>query len=137
MKNPAHIILVEDNPADVHLIRYALEQTEIRAEISHFENGELFLQFLEQHPEFRPSFLLLDLNMPLLSGHQVLESLRHNPVYNYLPVIIFTSSGSPSDVERAYNLGANAYVRKPLELDELVDKMRTLADFWLKVNLYP
>lgn len=137
MKNPAHIILVEDNPADVHLIRYALEQTGIRAEITHFENGRLFLQYLDQHPDFRPSFLLLDLNMPLLSGHQVLETLRQNPVYNYLPVIIFTSSDSYNDVEQAYNLGANAYVRKPLELDDLVQVMHTLVDFWLKINLYP
>ena len=137
MKNPATLILVEDNPADVHLIRFALEQTAPKVQLMHFADGQSFLQYLEDHPGFRPACLLLDLNLPMLSGHQILENVRRNSKFNYLPIIIFTSSSDLQDVEQAYRLGANAYVKKPLELDDLVDILQTITNFWLKVNLIP
>lgn len=137
MKSPAKLVLVEDNPADVHLIRYAIEQTDPSIQLMHFEDGRTFLDYIDHHPDFRPGCLLLDLNMPMLTGHQVVKSLRANPSFNYLPIIIFTSSGNPVDVEQAYQLGANAYVRKPLEFEELVSILQSIADFWLRVNLLP
>lgn len=137
MKDSAYLTLLEDNPADVHLVSYALEQVAPSVQLRHFENGNTFIKYLEQHPRFRPNCLLLDLNMPIMDGHQVIAKLRSDPKFDYLPIIVFTSSAKREDLQRAYRLGANAYVRKPLELEELLAALRSIVNFWFHVNLLP
>ncbi len=137
MKSSAYLALLEDNPADVHLLAYALEQIAPAVKLKHFENGNTFFNYLRKNPNFRPGCLLLDINMPLMSGHQVIERLRSDRKFDYLPIVVFTSSAKREDIQKAYALGANAYVRKPLELDELITSVRTIIEFWFNINLLP
>jgi CheY-like chemotaxis protein len=113
------IMLVEDNPADVYLIQEALREHEVDFRITVAEDGEAALTMMTQGA-VRPDIVLLDLNMPKRGGGEVLERIRQGGGHN-LPVIILTSSDSPSDREQALRLGATCYIRKPTGLDEFLE----------------
>ncbi|RME95955.1 MAG: response regulator [Bacteroidetes bacterium] len=135
MENPTTIIFVEDNPSDLRLFEYALSQLETSVNLLHFEHGQAFLDKL---PELYPAAIaciLLDINTPFVNGFEVLESLRQNSDYQYLPIIAFTSSNSVEEKLKFYQLGGNAYVSKPLEIDELVAAVSHIVGFWVHTNL--
>jgi CheY-like chemotaxis protein len=137
MQQAAKLVLIEDNPADVQLIHYALEQAKASVEVVHFSSGSEFLQALDHFEADGVQCILLDLNMPQLSGHEVLKRLRQHNRHHRLPVIVFTSSSDPRDLKLAYDNGANAYVRKPVEFDELCRIVRIFLEFWMGINLLP
>jgi CheY-like chemotaxis protein len=112
-----HILLVEDNAGDVFLVRRAIEKQGLKHEISVAGNGEIALQMLQ---DCAPDLILLDLNLPKVTGAQVLLHLRNTTAFAKTPVIIITSSDSLSDRERAIELGANAYFRKPTDLQSFM-----------------
>jgi two-component system, response regulator len=138
------ILLVEDNSDDVELTMLAFEESKICNQITVVRDGQEALDYLfctgqyaEQKPRNLPTIILLDLKLPKLDGLDVLKRVRSDPVTRFLPVIILTSSQDEEDIVRSYSLGANAYVRKPVDYARFVEAAKTLGLFWLVVNQPP
>lgn len=135
MNAPKKIVLVEDNLADVKLTKMAFSNLPVDTEIIHFFNGQELLDYLTDASLNDISLILLDLNMPKLGGIEVLKVFNTNPDYKKLPVVIFTSSVHQSEVRTCYELGANAYVNKPLDIADFDETIRSIAFFWLSTNI--
>ena len=120
MLKPAHITLVEDNPADVLLVRMALQEKGIAFELTCFEDGEEAVESLSRQERTEPDIILLDLNLPVTEGVEVLKRIRSIPELVNVPVAILTSSASPIDIQRTKLLGVARYINKPLELDDFL-----------------
>jgi CheY-like chemotaxis protein len=138
------ILLVEDDPNDVLLLKRALDKAEINMEITVVNNGEQAIAYLSGEGEYAdrgvypyPLFILLDLKLPLRSGFEVLAWIRETAPTRRLPVIVFTSSKQPSDINKAYELGANSYLVKPVSYSDLVDLAKLLRTYWLTLNQWP
>ncbi|HEY6549110.1 MAG TPA: response regulator [Vicinamibacteria bacterium] len=133
--NESTILLVEDNPDDVELTLRALRKSEVRCQVDVATDGAAALDYLLGQPERPlPAFVLLDLKLPKVSGHEVLARIRSEPRTRLLPVVILTSSRERQDLERCYALGANSYVRKPVDSDAFMSAARQLGVYWLEVN---
>jgi two-component system response regulator len=127
------ILLVEDNPDDVALTLRALERNNITNEVIVAEDGERALALLfEEH--LQPALILLDLKLPRVDGLEVLERLRAEPVTHVVPTVILTSSREEEDVISGYELGANSYIRKPVDFAKFVDVVRQVGLYWLLLN---
>lgn len=136
------MLLVEDNPYDAKLILHALEATVPAERVTVVEDGEAALEALLGRGPFgrgaiRPRVVLLDLKLPLLDGFEVLQHVRANEPACRTPIIVLTSSREENDIARAYDLGANSYVVKPVDFEALHASIRTLATYWLEVNQPP
>jgi len=138
------ILLVEDNPADEKLTLRAFKQSGVVNEVTVVRDGAEALDYLFGTGPYSgrdlhelPTVMLLDLKLPRISGLEVLRRVRETDVTKLLPVVILTSSKEEEDIARSYELGANAYVRKPVELAEFVEASRTLGLFWLLLNEPP
>src|SRR5262249_15234759 len=127
------ILLVEDNPDDVELTLRALRKNDLRCQVDVAADGVEALDYL-RGPHALPAFVLLDLHLPRLSGHEVLERIRKDPRTRLLPVVVLTSSREKEDLERCYALGANSYVRKPVDFDAFKAVAQQLGTYWLEVN---
>jgi chemotaxis family two-component system response regulator Rcp1 len=140
-KSRREILLVEDNPADVRLVRDAFEDTHADHNLSVAPDGEDALNFLFRRGAHtnapRIDLVLLDLNLPIMNGHAVLRAIRANPDTTLVPVVIFSSSNGRKDVQQAYELHANGYIRKPLDLDGTYKALDSLKTFWLDVAELP
>ncbi|HMJ92358.1 MAG TPA: response regulator [Candidatus Acidoferrum sp.] len=139
MKKPL-ILQVEDDPNDVFLFSRAFKKAQVDADLRSIEDGDAFITFLDHLAETGgqpPTLVLLDIKLPRKSGFEVLEWIRAHPQFKRLPVIMLTSSAQPLDVRRAYDLGANAYLVKPMDVDEIVRLLGTIRDFWLTANITP
>ncbi|MDG5767492.1 response regulator [Balneolales bacterium ANBcel1] len=137
-----HILLVEDNPDDIELTLMALEQSNILNEVVVAEDGEKALELLLPDnggaPDNElPAVVLLDLNMPKVGGLEVLRRVRKNERTRKLPVVILTSSKEDQDIIRGYELGANSYIRKPVDFENFVEAVRQLGLYWLVLNEPP
>ena len=135
MNSPKKIILVEDNLADVKLTKMAFGNLPMEVDIIHFYNGQELLDYLPKATLNEISLILLDLNMPKLGGIEVLTAFNSIPDYKKLPVVIFTSSVHQAEVRSCYELGANAYVNKPLDIADFDDTIKAIAFFWLSTNI--
>ena len=135
MNAPKKIVLVEDNLADVKLTKMAFSNLSVDTEIIHFFNGQELLDYLANAPLNEISLILLDLNMPKLGGIEVLRVFNTNSDFKKLPVVIFTSSVHQSEVRTCYELGAKAYVNKPLDIADFDETIRAIAHFWLHTNI--
>ena len=128
------IALIEDNPADTKMIRFALHEVDPAIDVMAFEGGADALQYFaaaSMNDAFMPcDLLLVDLNLPALSGLQVLERIRANDHLRMLPVIMLSGSSNARDVERCYLAGANSYVTKPTNLEDLLAIMARLVSYW-------
>jgi CheY-like chemotaxis protein len=138
------LLLIEDDPNDVALFRRAVRKAGLSLDVYNAEDGEAAVRFLEtratnspQDPGEIPWIVLLDLKMPRKSGLEVLEWLRRQPRLRRLPVIIFTSSREKSDIARAYELGANSYLVKPVSFDQLKEMVSDVNHYWLELNENP
>lgn len=134
-----HILLVEDNTDDVELTIMALEQSGILNEVKVARDGEEALRMLlgtgsQEHSKL-PAVVLLDLNMPKINGLEVLKEIRSNERTRRLPVVILTSSGEERDIVQGYDLGANSYIRKPVDFENFVHAMKQLGLYWLVLNV--
>jgi two-component system, response regulator len=133
-----HILLVEDNPDDVDLTLMAFEKSNILNEVRIARDGEEALQMLlgrdGDEPPKPPAVVLLDLNMPKVNGLEVLKQIRASEHIRRLPVVILTSSREEQDIIRGYDLGANSYIRKPVDFEKFVDAVRQLGLYWLVLN---
>ncbi|HWN95385.1 MAG TPA: response regulator [Methylomirabilota bacterium] len=138
------ILHVEDDPNDVLLIARAFRKAESPAQVQVVNDGEKAVQYLAGTDTFAkrdqfplPSLVLLDLKLPRKSGIEVLEWMRTQPGLKRIPVVMLTSSRQPIDINRAYDLGVNAYLVKPVDFDALVEMLKTVDSFWLRVNEPP
>jgi len=140
----AVILLVEDRNDDVYLVRRALSKADVRNPFFVVQNGEEALAYLDglgkysNRDEFPlPDIMLLDLKMPRMDGYEVLRAVRSKPDFKALRIIVLTSSEDLNDVNKAYELGANSFLVKPLEFENYAAMMRTLSSFWLHYSRDP
>lgn len=135
------ILLVEDNPGDVRLMREALSPNGVSKKLIVAEDGEQAIRFLRRAEPFadsaRPDLIFLDLNLPRKDGREVLAEIKSDTMLRRIPVIVLTTSEADRDVDRAYDLHANCYVRKPTELDEYLSVIRACENFWLRIVRLP
>ncbi|HUS27654.1 MAG TPA: response regulator [Kofleriaceae bacterium] len=138
------ILLVEDNPDDVELTLRAFERTKIANEVIVATDGEEALdymfasgKFAGRDPDAAPTVVLLDLNLPKLTGLDVLKRMRADARTRRLPVVMLTSSTEERDIIASYDLGANSFVRKPVDFAEFLDAARQLGMYWLVLNEPP
>lgn len=130
------ILLVEDNQADAILLKEAFKVAAIEAPVDHVTDGEQALAHLRD-AEQPPSLVLLDLNLPRMDGREVLTRVKGDPALREIPVIVLTTSSAPADVALAYDRGANAFVRKPLGMDRLIEAAESIRDFWIGTATLP
>ena len=131
------IVLVEDNPDDQTLTLRALKKQNIANEIIVLADGVEALEFLLDSEKPLPHLLLLDLKLPKLDGLQLLRRLRSEPRTQLLPVVVLTSSDEDRDVIEGYRLGANSYIRKPVDFNQFSEAVRQLGLYWLVLNQSP
>lgn len=136
MARSPRILVVDDSPADVRLLREAMREATINAELHAVEDGEEALAHLRRGAE-RPDLVLLDLNLPRRDGREVLEAIKNDPDLKSIPVIVLSTSAAPRDVADCYALHANSYLVKPLGLDEFGALVRALDAFWLQTAELP
>ncbi len=135
------LLLVEDNPGDVRLTREALKEAKVRNNLYVVEDGVEATAFLHKEGKYadapRPDVILLDLNLPKKNGRELLAEIKQDPDLKYIPVVILTSSSSEEDIIRSYNLHANCYITKPVNLERFLDVVKSIDNFWLSVVTLP
>ena len=143
-KNAKSILLVEDNPNDAELTLLALKKNNITNQVDVVYDGAEALEYLfntgayaGRNPRQLPQLVLLDLRLPKLDGVEVLEQIRANPRTRRLPVVVLTSSSEETDLLRAYDHGANSYIRKPVDFEHFIEAVRQLGVYWLILNEPP
>jgi two-component system, chemotaxis family, response regulator Rcp1 len=138
---PIDILLIEDSPADVRLTREALKEAKVLNALHVVADGIAALAFLRKQGRYagspRPDLILLDLNLPKKDGREVLAEVKEDEDLKRIPVVVLTTSRAEEDVVRTYNLHANAYVTKPVDLAQFLRVIRTLEEFWLAVVTLP
>ena len=137
-KKPAHILLVEDNPGDVRLIKEACHENRFCHQIYVVNDGEEAMSFLRNREGFsdvpRPDLILLDLNLPKKSGHEVLAEIKGDPDLKSIPVVILTSSDAEQDMMKSGEYNVNGYIVKPSNLEHLVEMVRSIESIWLNTK---
>jgi CheY-like chemotaxis protein len=135
------ILLVEDNEGDIVLTQEAFEEGKIKTNISVVKNGRDALNFLFRRDKYQdaiiPDIILLDLNIPIFSGFEVLKEIKGDEVLKKIPVIILTTSSNSSDIDKAYDLHANSYVIKPINMSDFLKAILTIEEFWLQLCKLP
>lgn len=135
------ILLVEDNPGDARLTTEALKEAKVRNRLRHLADGVEALAFLRRQGKYakalRPDLILLDLNLPRKDGREVLAEIKTDDELKRIPVVVLTTSQAEEDILRAYNLNANCYVSKPVDLDQFIKVVKTINDFWLTIVKLP
>jgi two-component system, chemotaxis family, response regulator Rcp1 len=138
---PIEILLVEDNPGDVRLTREALKEGKVYSNLHTVKDGVEAMEFLRRQGRFkgvpRPDIILLDLNLPKKDGREVLEEIKTDEELKRIPVVVLTTSKAEEDVLRTYNLHANCYVTKPVDLEKFMVVVKSIDIFWLTVVTLP
>ncbi len=139
--DPVEILLVEDNPGDARLAMEVLKEAKVRNSIHWTKDGVEALAFLRREKPYedvpRPDVILLDLNLPRKDGREVLAEIKKDERLMRIPVVVLTISKDEEDIFRTYNLHANCYVTKPLDLDQFVKVVKSIEDFWLTIVKLP
>ncbi len=135
------ILLVEDNPGDIRLTQEVLKEGKIHNHLNVVEDGEQAIAFLNHVEPYTvaplPDLILLDLNLPQRNGLEVLRMIKTDEKLKHIPVIIFTTSEAEEDVAGAYDLYANCYITKPIELEQFIKSIQSIEDFWLTLVKLP
>ena len=138
---PVEILLVEDNPGDERLTREALKEGKVYNTLHWVKDGVQAMEFLQQKGQYakapRPDIILLDLNLPKKDGREVLSEIKQDESLRYIPVVILTTSKAEEDVLKSYNLHANCYVTKPVDLEQFIVVVKSIDMFWLTVVTLP
>ena len=138
---PLNVLLVEDNPGDVRLMREALRNGSAGQKLDSVEDGEEALAYLRRLPPFvdapKPDLIFLDLNLPKKDGREVLHEIKQDENLRRIPVVVLTTSEAERDISRVYELYANCYVKKPTDLDEYMEVIRACENFWLHIVRLP
>jgi CheY-like chemotaxis protein len=131
------ILLVEDNPGDVRLTIEALRESKVRNNLHVASDGVEAMERLRRHDAPRPDLILLDLNLPKKDGRQVLAEIKADPGLKTIPVVILTTSQAEQDVLSSYQLQANCYITKPVDLEQFITVVKSIEDFWLTIVRLP
>jgi two-component system, chemotaxis family, response regulator Rcp1 len=137
---PLNILLVEDSPSDVRLVREALKENPMSVDMTVCSDGVEAMNFLakaERGTIKLPDLVLLDLNLPRKNGREVLAEIKNSPTLHRIPVIVLTSSRSDDDIQQAYDLNANCYITKPLDLADYMKVVRAIEHFWFLTATLP
>ena len=138
---PIEILLVEDSPGDVRLTQEALKEGRVRNQLSVVGDGVEAMAFLRREGKFagavRPDLILLDLNLPRKDGREVLAEIKADEHLRTIPIVILTTSAAEEDIFRSYDLHANCYITKPVDLEQFLKVVRTINEFWLTVVKLP
>ena len=134
----AHILLVEDNDGDILLTMEAFEECKVKTVVSVAKNGQEALDFVFKRGAFakakKVDLILLDINIPIFNGHEVLKQIKSDPILKKIPVIMLTTSSNQKDLDKAYENHCNSYVKKPLEINEFLNAILTIEEFWLQLT---
>jgi chemotaxis family two-component system response regulator Rcp1 len=138
---PIEILLVEDNPGDVRLTIEGLNEGKVRNNLHVARDGVEALAFLRRQAQFadmvRPDLILLDLNLPRKDGREVLAEIKSDADLKTIPVVVLTTSRAEQDVLNSYQLQANCYITKPVDLEQFITVVRSIEDFWLTIVTLP
>ncbi len=138
---PVDILLVEDNPGDVRLIREAFDDGKVINQLSSVSDGQQAIAFLRKQGAYarvsRPDLILLDLNLPRKDGREVLAEIKADPDLKRIPVVVVTSSQAEADILKSYSLHANCYVTKPVDLNRFIQVVKSIEDFWVTIVKLP
>ncbi len=141
MTSPREILLIEDNPGDVRLMREALRNADSRVVLRVVNDGDEALRYLRQEGEYqdarRPNLIFMDLNLPKSDARELLVHLKGDPTLKVIPVAVLTTSDAERDIREIYELHANCYLRKPVDLDSYFEIIRQAVHFWLSVAVVP
>lgn len=141
MGRPVEILLVEDNPGDVRLTQENFKESKIRNNMCVVNDGVEALAFLRREGRYgdavRPDVILLDLNLPRKDGREVLKEIKADPELRRIPVVILTISSADEDIIRSYDLHANCYITKPIDLEQFGKVVKSISDFWLTMVKLP
>lgn len=135
------ILLVEDDPGDAGLTKAALKQARILCKLHHVVDGVEALAFLRQQGPYAgvptPHLMLLDLNMPRMGGREVLAAMRGDENLHKIPVVVLTTSDVEADIETSYELGANSFITKPVDIDQFIEAIKAVGDYWFSIVRLP
>jgi chemotaxis family two-component system response regulator Rcp1 len=138
---PIEMLLVEDNPGDARLAMEALKDAKVHNKLHWVQDGVEAMDFLSRKGDYsdapRPDVILLDLNLPKKDGREVLADVKADEDLRRIPVVILTISDAEEDVIKTYNLHANCYIRKPIDLDQFIEVVKAIKDFWLTIVKLP
>lgn len=138
---PVEILLVEDNPGDVRLTQEALRESKVRNHLHVAVDGVEALAYLRREGAYaeavRPDLVLLDLNLPRKDGREVLAEMKDDEALRRIPVVVLTTSRAEQDILRTYNLHANCYISKPVDLDQFITVVKSIEDFWFTIVTLP
>jgi len=138
---PIEILLVEDNPGDIRLTQEVLKEGKIQNNLRIVENGVEAISFLHKDGKYSsaltPDLILLDLNLPKKDGREVLQEIKNDDELKKIPIVVLTTSQAEEDILKVYNLNANCYISKPVELDEFINVVKSVEDFWLSIVKLP
>jgi len=135
------ILLVEDDPGDAGLTKAALAQARILCKLHHVSDGVEAMAFLRRQGIHAnaptPHLVLLDLNMPRMGGREVLAAMRGDETLHKIPVVVLTTSDVEADIETSYELGANSFITKPVDIDQFIDSIKAVGDYWFSIVRLP
>ncbi|WP_315862226.1 response regulator [Halomicronema hongdechloris] len=141
MGKPIKVLLIEDDPGDVYLTQEALDTSRLAIDLQVVEDGNLALDYVYQRGDYtdaeRPDLILLDLSLPGCNGEEVLAKIKQDQDLKRIPVVVLTASKLDEDILQSYRLGANCYIPKPVGLDQFLEIIHSLEDFWLTVVKLP
>lgn len=138
---PVEILLVEDNPGDARLTAIALERNKIVVNLNVVTDGGKAMAYLNREGEYakvpRPDLILLDLNLPIMDGREVLADIKSNPKLKHIPVVVLTTSEAEEDIVKTYALHANCFITKPVDLNQFIKVVSSIENFWFTVVKLP
>ena len=138
---PIEILLVEDNPGDAKLATVALNRGKVRNQIAHVKDGVEAMEFLRRQGKYadaaRPDLILLDLNLPRKDGREVLAEIKADETLKRIPVVVLTTSKTEEDILKSYNLHANCFISKPIDINQFMEVIKQIENFWLTVVKLP
>ena len=139
--NEIDILLVEDNPGDARLTMEVIKENKIVNNLHHVSDGVEAMAFLRKQGQYfdvpQPDLILLDLNMPKMDGREVLENMKQDDQLKRIPVVVLTTSQAEEDIFRSYDLHANCYICKPVDLDQFIEVIKSINDFWVSIVRLP
>lgn len=140
MKN-IHILLVEDNEGDILLTLEAFEEAKMKNTISVVKDGEKAIQYVEKLESFSdaiyPDLIILDVNLPKLNGHEVLQYLKNSDAHKHIPVIMLTTSSSQKDINESYKNHVNCFITKPVDVEDFINAVISIEEFWINIVKLP
>lgn len=143
-KRPLHVMVAENDEDDRTLVGFAFAECKLSNVVEFVEDGEQLLDYLYCRGNYqdrihapRPDLILLDLGLPRVNGHEALREIKSDPQLRSIPVVIFTTSKSPKDINSTYSMGANSFIVKPVTFDGLIQVMNVLAEYWAEVTELP